>query len=234
MPWSLHRAASGRIGPTDGVMPVPSGKPSRVVHVEYKLSDEFPVFNSILNNSHMPSFVDFLEMGKEFVAMRMDSHIPNAITNGFIPEESTAHHLLVNSVGCANNTPGFDINKLIEDCRRIHLSSRWLHIRDRLRLGLPYLKKVLEELKSVNEVILIEDAETNTQDTFRDKKKNSKKRGKYGPRNITEFARFKLAIEKGLKKGRTKIDIAREFTHGDSKEIARLLRRFDRHREPPK
>jgi hypothetical protein len=66
---------------------------------------------------------------------------------------------------------------------------------------------------------------TSSKDTSK-KPRNSPKRG---PRNPTEFLRFKAAIERGARQGKQNKDIAIEFTHGEMKKAAALLKQLQRH-----
>jgi hypothetical protein len=70
-------------------------------------------------------------------------------------------------------------------------------------------------------------------DASGDSKKKSKRRARRGPRNMREFARFKTAIDKGIRKDRQKMDIALEFTHGDERKAKALLRQLQRHKQLP-
>jgi hypothetical protein len=199
----------------------------------YELGEKFPVFNSILNSDMVPSVGQFLEMGKEFCDARIDSYIENAVLESPIEEKHNAHWLLKSSTNFAKYHHSDDYDIIGKLCNTIFMTNRWLHTRDQLRMSLTYLKNVWADVKKVNEDHVIEDTEPMMQDAFQDKKKKPRKRKVYGPRNTSEFSRFRTAIEKGLRKGQTKKEIALDFANGDEKKAARLLRRNDRHKALP-
>ena len=72
----------------------------------------------------------------------------------------------------------------------------------------------------------------NHKDTSPDTPKNFPTVAKRGPRNAGELLRFQTALEKGLKKGEAKIEIALEFTNGNEHKAQALLKQAYRYSKP--
>jgi hypothetical protein len=70
-------------------------------------------------------------------------------------------------------------------------------------------------------------------DSSPDTQKKARKAGRRGPRKSTEFFRFKVAIEKGVKRGLSMSAAALEFTNGDETKAQSLLRKLRRHKDLP-
>jgi hypothetical protein len=109
----------------------------------------------------------------------------------------------------------------------------------RIGIGIHYMPEWDIKMKSLRAAAqAVEDAERSAvatnNDSPKDKPKKTRKVAKRGPRNATEFMKFKAAIDKAERRGQQKADAALEFTNGNEKKANALLRQFYRHKDLPK
>jgi hypothetical protein len=76
-------------------------------------------------------------------------------------------------------------------------------------------------------------AEQEDSDTPSDQPKKFRNVSKRGPRNSTEFLKFRAAMQRAERQGKQKREAALDFTSGDEKRANALLRQFYRHKDLP-
>jgi hypothetical protein len=178
------------------------------------IAGPLPTFAAILASETIPDISVFLQLGRELCTARLDQVTPRQIQDPNTRQGQLTHQLLYYTGKYSQDLPEVGLDAIERELESILKEKQWLYVRDELRLVAAKLKDRLQD---------------SGKDTLRDTRKNPQKRRKYGPRNSTEFLKFKAAMEKGMKKNRSKTGIAAEFANGDAKKAAALLKQYYRH-----